>query len=380
MESSFSSSGDADGPAQPEIGRRIRLSGDGRDAARAKARPLGEAASIVSAMRRVNAEQPAAVGASPNSSILTFFLRSCFVQAATEWAVWQGLATMREKSQAHSESIVLRNVLAGLVLETKLIRLQRQFQAKGWETQPRAPAGQPNGGEWVQGPGGGQWASLHEDRPGGPSPQDPPALTDSTTLEDGTRVLSIRVHAGRKSFDEQHTVTAPDGESRIFETSGATQTILDGQTGDGLSRSTFTATDFVSEPLVQPAFLPAVPLAIEGALAAIQSARTLELALSLLTVLSARKNGFGAVLGLTAHEYALDASSQANMAIWVGPIGQQALDGACPRNGEVRAMTNEVAKTVRASGNYRNATDFGNKVHIEIARRMNLQADQDFKA
>ncbi|SFL68756.1 hypothetical protein SAMN05192568_1008191 [Methylobacterium pseudosasicola] len=287
---------------------------------------------------------------------------------------------MREKSQAHSESIVLRNVLAGLVLETKLIRLQRQLQAKGWETQPRAPAGQPNGGEWVQGPGGGQWASLHEDRPGGPSPQDPPALTDSTTLEDGTRVLSIRVHAGRKSFDEQHTVTAPDGERRIFETSGATQTILDGQTGDVLSRSIFTATDFVSEPLVQPAFLPAVPLAIEGALAAIQSARTLELALSLLTVLSARKNGFGAVLGLTAHEYALDASSQANMAIWVGPIGQQALDGACPRNGEVRAMTNEVAKTDRASGNYRNATDFGNKVHIEIARRVNLQADQDFKA
>jgi hypothetical protein len=131
---------------------------------------------------------------------------------------------------------------------------------------------------------------------------------------------------------------------------------------------------------VQPAFLPAVPLAIEGALAAIQSARTLELALSLLTVLSARKNGFGAVLGLTAHEYALDASSQANMAIWLGPIGQQALDGACPRNGEVRAMTNEVAKTVRASGNYRNATDFGNKVHIEIARRVNLQADQDFRA
>jgi hypothetical protein len=60
MESSFSSSGDADGPAQPEIGRRIRLSGDGRDAARAKARPLGEAASIVSAMRRVNAEDPGA--------------------------------------------------------------------------------------------------------------------------------------------------------------------------------------------------------------------------------------------------------------------------------------------------------------------------------
>jgi hypothetical protein len=127
---------------------------------------------------------------------------------------------MRDESQAHGEAIVLRNVLAGLALETKLIRLQRQLHAKGWETQPRAPAGQPNGGEWVQGPSGGQWTSLHEDRPGDPSPQDPPPLTEATTLEDGTRVLSIRIHAGRKPFDEQHTVTAPDGESRAFETSG----------------------------------------------------------------------------------------------------------------------------------------------------------------
>src|SRR4051794_22354708 len=104
---------------------------------------------------------------------------------------------MRDKSQAHRESIVLRNVLAGLALETKLIRLRRHLQAKGWETQPRAPAGEPNGGEWVQGSGGGQGGSLHEDRPDAASPQDPPPLTESTTLEDGTRVLSIRIHAGR---------------------------------------------------------------------------------------------------------------------------------------------------------------------------------------
>lgn len=113
---------------------------------------------------------------------------------------------MRRESQARSEAIVLRNVLAGLALETKLIRLQHQLRAKGWETQPRAPAGQPNGGEWVQSPSSGQWASLHEDRPGEPSPQDPPPLTESTTQEDGTRVLSIRIHAGRQPFDGEHTV------------------------------------------------------------------------------------------------------------------------------------------------------------------------------
>jgi len=64
MESSFSSSGDADGPGWPEIGRRVRLFGDGRDAARAKARPLGEAVSIVRGARCVNAEQAASGKAS----------------------------------------------------------------------------------------------------------------------------------------------------------------------------------------------------------------------------------------------------------------------------------------------------------------------------
>jgi len=112
----------------------------------------------------------------------------------------------------------------------------------------------------VQGSSNGQWALLQGDQPEGESPPDPTPLSESTTLKDGTHVLSIRIHAGRKPFDEQHTVIALYGESRIFETSGATQTIRDGQTGNVLSRSTFTATDLVSEPLVQPAFLPAVPL------------------------------------------------------------------------------------------------------------------------
>jgi hypothetical protein len=287
---------------------------------------------------------------------------------------------MPERSRARGELVVLRNVLAGLALETKLIRLQRLIHGKGWETQPRAPAGQPDGGEWVPGPGDGQWASLHEDQSGGATSQDPPPLTESTTLEDGTRVLSVRIRPGRQPFEEHHTVTAPDGVSRIFETSGATQTILDGHTGDVLSRSTFTATDLASEPLVQPAFLPAVPLAIEGALAAVEAVRTLELALSLLAVLSARNDGFGTVLGLTAHEFDPDSGSQPALIPWVGKLNQQALDGACPRNGEVLAMVNDVANTVRASGHYRNPTDFGNKVHIEVARRVNSQNDPDFTA
>lgn len=104
---------------------------------------------------------------------------------------------MRRESQARSEAIVLRNLLAGLALETKLIRLQHQLRAKRLGDAAARTSGTAERRQWVQSPSSGQWASLHEDRPGEPSPQDPPPLTESTTLEDGTRVLSIRIHAGR---------------------------------------------------------------------------------------------------------------------------------------------------------------------------------------
>ena len=257
---------------------------------------------------------------------------------------------MREASQAHSEAIVLRHVLAGLALEIRLICLRLQLQAHGWETQPRAPAGQPNGGEWVQSPSSGQWASLHEDRPGGPSPQDPPPLTESTTFEDGTRVLSIRVHSGRQPFDEQHIVTAPDGESRIFETSGETQTIRYGKTGEVLTRTTFTPTGLVAEPITQPALAPALPLIAAPVIA------TFELGLQLLTYLSAREDGYGTVLGLTAQEYKFGDDPQMSMPMWIGRLSQAQLDEACTRNGEVQAIVDEVTARVTAQGGYANAT------------------------
>jgi hypothetical protein len=281
---------------------------------------------------------------------------------------------MRNESKRHSEAIVLRHILAGLALETKLIRLKRQLQVKNWETQPRAPAGQPNGGEWVAAPINTQWASLQEDRPGGPSRQDPPPLTESATLEDGTRVLSIRVHAGRKSFDEQHTVIAPDGESRVFETSGETQTVRDGKTGDVLSRTTFTPTGLVAEPIVQQAFAPALPLIAAPVIA------TFELGLQLLTYLSARKDGYGTVLGLTAQEYKFGDDPQMNMPMWIGRLSQAQLDDACPKAGEVQAIVDEVTARITARGGYANATQLGTMIHVEIARTINRKQDPNFVA
>lgn len=261
------------------------------------------------------------------------------------------------------EVLSVRGLLAEAALEHALIRLQReQLSRKNWETQNRAPGGQPNGRQWIAGPGGvsrqlppTSWSSLGD---GKPRPdQESAGNSERTTLDDGTKVLSIRIHAGRGEFDEQHAVVAPDGESRVFERSGDTQTIRDGISGEVLSRTKFTSAGLIAEPIVQPAFAPAIALAIE----AVQAARTFELALSLFTVLSSRKDGFGTVLGMTAREYVPADRSSTGLVAWVGQLTQQQLDATCPRNGEVRALTNEVTRAVKASGQYRKRQILGTK-------------------
>jgi hypothetical protein len=226
----------------------------------------------------------------------------------------------------------------------------------------------------VQSPSSGQSASLHEDRPGEPSPQDPPPLTEITPLEDGTRVLSIRIHAGRQPFDGEHTVTAPDGESRAFETSGTTQTIRDGKTGEILSRTTFTPSGLVAQPIVHQAFAPALPLIAAPVIA------TFELGLQLLTHLSAREDGYGTVLGLTAQEYKFGDDLQLSMPMWIGRLSQAQLDEACPRAGEVQATVDEVTARVTARGGYADSAQLGTIIHVEIARIINRNHGSNFVA
>lgn len=208
---------------------------------------------------------------------------------------------MTRREPVGDEIRQLRGILAGLSLDTKLLRLEHALWRKGWSDQPRAPAGQSDGGQWVAGGGAvdpevlrlvtPQWAQMPE--------AEPAQSREETRLEDGTRILSIRIRAGRRDFDEQHAVTAPDGESRIFETLGATQTIRDGVSGEILGRSTFTANGVEPDATIQPALLPAVPAAVVAA----QVLRTLELAGTLFAFLSARRGGYGTVLGATAHEF-----------------------------------------------------------------------------
>lgn len=262
----------------------------------------------------------------------------------------------------------LKGLLARLSLETKLLRLEEVLRRKDWADQPRAPAGQSDGGRWVS--GGGSGVSRPQASGDASAPQSN-QTQEQTVADDGTRVLSIRIRAGRGDFDAQHAVTAPDGESRLFQTAGANQVIRDGVSGEVLSRSTFTAHGPVSDAIVQPAFLAAVPATI---------ARTLELATALFTVLSARKDGFGTVLGMTVQEYKPSPKGSPVTVTWVGQPSLSDFNAACPRNGYVMALTDRVTARVKARGHNMSMQALGTRIHFEIAQEVKDLNDQNFKS
>lgn len=281
------------------------------------------------------------------------------------------MIAIRHPSERGPEVEPLSRLIILLTAETELIRLRRSLVRKYSPDQPRAPAGQTDGGRWVSdGSGGGgdqlidrlprgqgRWASLGGENDSGAT------TTERTATDDGGHVLSIRVRSGRGEWDEQHSVITPDGESRIFENSGATQTIRDGQSGEVLSRSTLTPSGVVPEATVQPAFLPALPFVVAPAVSA-----TIEAAALLFTVLSARKGGFGTVLGMTAQQYDFESDPNKKFPLaWVGRIDQAALDALCPRNAEVQAVTDETYARLTALNPLLTGKQLGNLLHFDIA-------------
>lgn len=280
---------------------------------------------------------------------------------------------MNRRIARRTEIAAIRGLLAGAALDREVIRLERTLRRKYSPDQPRAPAGQSDGGQWV--PAGAAGGSTGG-RSGGSDGD--VAGRERTLLDDGTQVLSIRIRAGRRDYDEQHIVTAPDGESRIFENSGLTQTIRDGATGAVLGRSTFTAAGAEPEAFVQSTFLPAIPLM------AAKGVATVELALALYAAYLSSKDDerFGkTVLGLSANEYSPDPNAGKELnSVYVGRVDQWTLDAACRENGTVESLTEQAVRSVRASEPHLNERDFGTKVHAYVANRIKEMKRLDFVA
>lgn len=237
-----------------------------------------------------------------------------------------------------TEARDLRLLLAVLRTETKLVRLRRSLSRKDSPDQPRASAGQSDSGRWTSdgGSGGGRQA--------GPDAPISGETTEHRTMLDGGEVLTLRIRSGRDEWDEHHTVVTPDGDSRIFENSGETQTIRDGQTGEILSRSTFATDGTAPEATVRPAFLPALPF-VAPALAA-----TLEAGAMLLTVLAARSAGLGKERGSIALRYDFEPDEGEKYSkVWVGPVDLSTLHQFCPHSEEVQAVTDEATRRLTAA-------------------------------
>ena len=273
-----------------------------------------------------------------------------------------------ETGSRDANSTDLRGLLARLTFETRLLRYGRQLARKDWVGSAACP-GRParTAADGCLGVGA--------------APAEDPVTTGSlatddgnVVTEDGSHVLSIRIRARPRPFDEQHFVTAPDGERRIFETSGSNQTIRDGETGEVLARSTFTAQGAEPEAWVQPALLRTL------APAAAVLARTMEAAASLFAALSARNDRNGtAALGLTATGFLPRASPDFDTT-WVGRLSREKLDAACPRAAEVKAIADEAAAYVRSQIEGLSPQEFGSRVHLRIKDQINSQRDPKFVA
>ncbi|GEO99465.1 hypothetical protein [Methylobacterium haplocladii] len=276
----------------------------------------------------------------------------------------------------HRDLNEIRASLAGLTVETKPLRIGWLLSQKYDPDQPREPAGQPGGGRWTSGDptaagplAGGYDPETTGSIGGGSAPS---TTQEEVVTADGSRVLSIRIRSNpHAAWDEQHTVTAPDGTRTVFETSGLTQTIRDGESGEILGRSTLTEAG--AEPFVQtvggrstvlrrsPGSLGSAALAIYNAL--VQTGNALS----------------NVIFAAPATEYRSNADIRI-AGYWVGAVEQEELNSACPRNGEVQSIADRIAAHVRSSGIYLSPQDLGNRVHKLIAEEINSMGDPDLIA
>ena len=141
----------------------------------------------------------------------------------------------------------IRSDLADVAVSLGWLRVERSLLHKYRPDQPRVPAGSFGAGRWtLDGP-----AASGNDGTGGST------RTEETVMGDGSRVLTLRIRSNPSAEPVEHyAVVSPEGEHTIFENSGWTQTIRDGETGDILSRSTLTPDGAEPEAFFQPARSP----------------------------------------------------------------------------------------------------------------------------
>jgi hypothetical protein len=253
-------------------------------------------------------------------------------------------------------------------------------------SQPRVPAGQSTGGQWTDtdGPNIGAerrkvvrdttgeeaWSFFHNEyrRDG--------SLAEQVIFNrDRSRIISeYNADGAPGDWDERHTVIGPDGSKFVFETSGDTQTIYDGE-GRVISASVWTKNGPEPVPKLQLAGAVAAAPAIGGAIAGEVGLTEFGLAAAaaaLFSWLSSRNGPDGtAVLAFRGVRYRKEKTDQGIKAEWVGRLTREQVKDVCGKLEDVQDRTDAAVEQVRKEGEYDGPADFGTKVHKKIADGIN---------
>lgn len=296
----------------------------------------------------------------------------------------------------------IRHTIAGLQLELSMLRFELALKANFNPSQPRLPAGDPDGGQWTRVGGTGGAARRRNpppsetgsDRPGdaiGSVPahsqvQDSEATADGWTVIGGRTDGVVReetvVHRDGSAiraevsasplttgWDERYTVIGPDGTILTFQNRGLQQQVFDSN-ASLVAESRWSPQGATTEPTVQPAY--AFPWVV---------AATVELGLTLFTWLSKGNTpDRQAVIAFSAHEFV--PSAPPTLALdYVGMLARDDVEDACPRLGEVQMRTDDAVETVRRRGALDlSPTQFGTAVHVALKDQIDALRDPDFRA
>ena len=193
--------------------------------------------------------------------------------------------------------------------------------------------------------------------------------TETVARDDGTIIRSEYAASRAAGFDERHIVATPDGGLRSFETEGLRQTVR-GELGEVLSRSEFRPDGAVLEP----AFLPAVPLVAPVV------GETLELGMILYVALSARNGPDAqAVAAFTSREFTPGAATEPQLA-FVGQLARDQVEQACPRLPEVQERTDIAADAFAGDRARMSPQLYGTAVHTHLKHQIEGLLDPDFRA
>lgn len=276
--------------------------------------------------------------------------------------------------------IRMRLQLATLRLSTD--RLCSQLKANFNPSQPRVPAGKPDGGRWTDGgvsrghrsskpdeatqqvirdrTGEQPWSSYVQHRRA-----DGSLLKTEVINRDGSKILVENPTLGV----ERNTVTLHDGARFVFENSGAIQRVFDGR-GQVLSETLWTPRGPMAQPIVQQVFDPGK----------LDPRRTVLKQLTEAGIelynwwLSSRDFGEEVIFSFRADKL---LPVPGEPPLWTSKLSREEVEEACPRFRFVQSITNQVAKSLNPAL-FKNRGAFGTAVHMGVKRNIDGIRDPNF--